>query len=232
MASSQRLILWDIDETMISSGGSGGRALGRALNTVYDVPLEKSRVNMSGKTDPQIIAEILISCGHDEKDARLAHERVIPTYLQYLDEEIAASPRLIIHQGVKQLLWELSDNDDAYLGLVTGNVKIGAGKKLTRFALAHYFEVGAYGCDSANRLELPAIAVERAEKHFERSFTPEQVVVIGDSIYDVACGHGFGAKVIAVSSGHTSFEELEACKPKHLFRNLGDTQAVLAAIFD
>ncbi len=186
---------------------------------------------MSGKTDPQIIFEILTACGHDENTARQAHEVVLPVYLSMLDAEIDKSERLILHPGVKELLEELVKQDTAYLGLVTGNVEVGAKKKLTRFNLDSYFPIGAYGCDSANRLDLPAIAVERANKHFNQDFDAGQTVIIGDSVGDIACGHGYGAKVIAVNTGKTSWESLAEHKPKHLLKNLADTKAVLEAIY-
>lgn len=230
--SAKRLVLFDIDETMISTGGAGGRALGKALTQTHQVPVEKTKVSMSGKTDPQIIFEILTACGHDHDAARKAHEVVLPVYLNMLDAEIDKSERLILHPGVIELLEELVKKDTAYLGLVTGNVELGAKKKLTRFNLAHYFPIGAYGCDSANRLDLPAIAVQRAKQHFKQDFDASHTVIIGDSVGDIACGHGYGAKVIAVNTGKTSWDSLAEHKPRHLLKNLSDTQAVLDAIFD
>lgn len=228
----KRLILWDIDETMISSDGAGFRSISRAMEKMFGIEKEACRIPMSGKTDPQIITEILTAQGRTQEEAQQHVAEVIATYLTYLDDEIAAAQYYIMHEGVRELLDELSAMSNAYQGLLTGNVEHGAGKKLNRFQLAPYFAIGAYGSDSACRLDLPAIAVKRAVQHFGVDFAPQEVVIIGDSVNDIACARVYGAKAIAVNTGRTSYEILEQEKPCHLFKNLSDTRAVLAAIFN
>ena len=110
-------------------------------------------------------------------------------------------------------------------------IEKGAGKKLSRFGLGKYFPIGAYGSDSACRLDLPAIAVQRAKQHFAVDFAPYEVVIIGDSVNDIACARGYGAKAIAVNTGKTSWEDLQKENPCHLFKSLGDTKAVVEAIY-
>lgn len=231
-SAAKRLILWDIDETMISSDGAGFRSISRAMDQMFGINREACRIPMSGKTDPQIITEILTAQGHSRETAEKYVPEVIATYLTYLDEEIAAAQYYIVHEGVRELLDELSNMSNAYQGLLTGNVEHGAGKKLSRFQLMNYFAIGAYGSDSASRLDLPAIAVQRAVEHFRIEFTPQEVVIIGDSVNDIACARVYGAKAIAVNTGKTSYEILKQEKPCHLFKNLSDTKAVLAAIFN
>ncbi|HMW91997.1 MAG TPA: HAD family hydrolase [Candidatus Obscuribacter sp.] len=226
-----RLVLFDIDETMISSDGAGRRALSRALAKTHGLPPEASSIPMSGKTDPQIITEILTAAGFSQEEAVASREEVILNYLEALDEEIEKSTYYIIHPGVVELLTALQAETRAFLGLLTGNVAPGAEKKLKRFQLFQYFPIGAYGSDSACRLDLPAIAVERAREHFQEQFSPRQVVIIGDSVNDIACARGYGAKAIAVNTGRTSWESLEKEKPCHLFKDLAVTDSVLEAIF-
>ncbi|CAN5178198.1 HAD family hydrolase [soil metagenome] len=230
----KRLVLFDIDETMISSNGAGRKAMARALKESHDIPEEATRISMSGKTDPQIMREIFASQGLDfgeEASAAVKINQLIDLYLTYLDQELSASQTMIMHEGVVQILDRLRSDSNCYLGLLTGNVEIGARKKLHFFDLNHYFEIGAYGSDSANRLDLPQFAVKRAQDHFSNQFAPEEVIIVGDSVNDIACAHGYGAQVIAVNTGKTPWKDLEERNPQHLFKNLADTEAVYKAIF-
>ncbi len=227
----KRLILFDIDETMISSDGAGRRAIGRVLAERFKVPSEAANIVMSGKTDPQILTEILRAAGWSDLDIERRMEELLEIYLSVLEDEIAASRYYIIHPGVVELLNSLKARSDSYLGLLTGNVERGARMKLNRFELNHYFEMGAYGSDSANRMDLPGIAAKRAHLHFNIAFVPAEIVIIGDAINDVLCAKGYGAKSIAVNTGRTSWEDLERHQPDYLFKNLGDTTMIVEAIF-
>ncbi len=232
MTVKKRLVLFDIDETMISSDGAGRRALARALREQHEIPEEHTRISMSGKTDPQILMEIFTAYGYDRAKALSHIDDLIACYLTYLEDEMRASQTLILHKGVVAILERLAADENSYLGLLTGNVETGARKKLDFFNLNGYFPIGAYGSDSANRLDLPQFAVGRAQKYFETEFAPPHVVIVGDSVNDIACAHGYGASVIAVNTGKTSWQELSDCKPQHLFENLADTEAVYQAIFN
>lgn len=227
----KRLILFDIDETMISSDGAGRRAIGRVLAERFNVPAEAANIPMSGKTDPQILTEILAVAGWNDADIEKRMGELLDIYLSILEDEIAASRYYIIHPGVVDLLNNLHTRTDTYLGLLTGNVERGARMKLSRFELNHFFPMGAYGSDSANRMDLPAIAAKRAHKHFNIEFVPAEIVIIGDAINDVLCAKGYGAKSIAVNTGRTSWEDLERHEPDYLFKNLGDTNMIVQAIF-
>lgn len=226
-----RLILFDIDETMISSDGAGRRAIGRALCDTFGIDCSNFKVPMSGKTDPQILAEIFSLANRDEADMEHMKEDMFRVYLQLLQEEIKNAKYYIVHEGVYEILDMLTNNADGYLGLLTGNIEEGARIKLEQFGLNKYFPLGAYGSDSANRMELPEIATMRAKKHYNLDFEPSQVVVIGDSIYDVLCAKSYGARSIAVNTGVTPKEDLVAQNPDYLFDSLCDTTAVLEAIF-
>jgi phosphoglycolate phosphatase len=116
--------------------------------------------------------------------------------------------------------------------LLTGNVERGARKKLKQFDLNKYFDIGAYGSDSASRLDLPAVAVGRALTHFKEEFSPQEVVIIGDSVNDIACAHHYGATALICNTGRTTWEELEDHKPRYLFKDLGNVDQVIDAIFN
>lgn len=226
-----RLILFDIDETMISSDGAGRRAIGRALADLFEIDPSKITMRMSGRTDPQILSEIFKAAGKDEKEFEARRDEMFDHYISILGEEIKKANRYIIHEGVVELLDALEVHERAYLGLLTGNIERGARMKLERFDLNKYFPMGAYGSDSGDRMELPEIATTRARAHYNVEFDPEQVVIVGDSIYDVLCAKGYGAKSIAVNTGVTSRQELEETDPDHLFDTLKDTRALVDAIF-
>jgi phosphoglycolate phosphatase len=227
----KRLVLFDIDETMISSDGAGRRAFSRVLDREYSIPEEIGHISMSGKTDPQILKEIFeyAKKPHLHTDETLAE--FYEHYLEVLKDEIQVSKTYIIHPGVSVLLEQLEEQPEAFLALVTGNIEAGARLKLERVKLNEYFPIGAYGSDSANRLDLPEIAVKRANEYFNQDFNKHEVVVIGDSVNDILCARHYGVKCIAVSTGKTAKAELEEHSPEYLFDNLSKTEEVVSAIY-
>lgn len=228
----KRLILFDIDETILKSDGAGRRAISRALREIFGKDFQMDHVSMSGKTDPQILHEILNHAGMDRQEIENSLESIYAIYIELLREEIDNAKFFRLHEGVVELLESLSNNDKTFLGLLTGNIEKGARLKLSRFELNDYFPIGAYGCDSADRMQLPAVAVNRAVSHFNRNFQADETVIIGDSIYDVLCAKQYGARSIAVNTGLTSKEQLEAQSPDYLFASLKDTNAVMDAIWN
>lgn len=228
----KRLVLFDIDETMISSDGAGRRAISRVLKDRFDIDPTTIKLSMSGKTDPQILSEIMSEAGIGKSEIDASIPSLLEEYLIHLEIEIRETKHYIVHDGIPEILAALSAMENAYLGLLTGNVERGARMKLERFQLNHHFPLGAYGSDSASRLDLPHVAKVRADEHFRLRFEPQEIVVIGDSIFDVLCAKHYGAVSLAVNSGRTTREELEAQNPDHLFATLADTQSVLNAIFN
>lgn len=226
----KRLVLFDIDETMISSDGAGRRAIQRTLDGLFQVPLEAMSIPMSGKTDPQILIEILELSGMKRDEILALVESILESYLINLEEEIPRSSYYIMHEGVEELIARLKEESDMYLGLLTGNIERGARMKLNRFNLNHHFPIGAYGSDSASRLDLPAVAKMRADQHYRLEFDQEEIVIIGDAVNDILCARHYGAVSVAVNTGRTSWQELEGEKPDYLFQSLKDTEKVLAAI--
>jgi phosphoglycolate phosphatase len=226
-----RLVLFDIDETMIHSSGCGRRALERALFDVFQRKLTFDGISLSGKTDPQIISEVLHAHGLSDQQCDELLDRIFQRYLPYLEEEVQGAEEYRLHLGVIELLEVLKTKEGTYVGLLTGNIERGARIKLGRFDLNSYFEFGAFGCDSANRMELPAFAHERAKKKFGKPIEKDEIVIIGDAQNDVLCAKGYGAKALAVCTGRTSRESLVELEPHYLFDTLKDTAQVVDAIF-
>lgn len=227
----KRLVLFDIDETLISSDGAGRRAIGQAIAKLFNVDIRQISVSLSGKTDPQILHEILKTASMTEEEVEERMSEILDIYISLLQEQIDQSKKYIIHNGIPQILNCLKEEAHTHLGLLTGNIEKGARMKLERCSLNDYFPIGAYGSDSANRMDLPEIAVDRGTKHYKLKFLPEEVTIIGDSIYDVMCAKGYGAKSLAVNTGSTNRQLLEEQKPDYLFDDLSDLDAVMEAIF-
>ena len=228
----ERLILFDIDGTILTTDGVAAGAFREALEEVFGTSGPREGYSFAGKTDPQIARELLTS-GEVAGDtlAERLHE-VWASYLPRLAERLQeADIRLL--PGIRTLVERLHGAPNAVLGLLTGNLAEGARLKLTAAGLDFDdFAVGAFGSDHAERSRLPLIAIERAEARYGHRFTGKSVVIIGDTPLDVACGEHLGVRTIAVATGSYSETQLAGCKPDHLFSSLADVDAVLRAIFD
>jgi phosphoglycolate phosphatase len=228
----QRLILFDIDGTLITTGGAAARAFHRALIEVFGTAGPIRNHSFAGKTDPQIALELLTAAGlaRDEITGRLPE--LWEAYLRDLPDELDRS-RIIVHQGVPALLERLDgEANGTAVGLLTGNLEAGARMKLDAAGIGFdRFVLGAYGSDHADRPELPTVAVRRAEERFGHRFEGREIVIIGDTPNDVSCGESLGVRTVAVATGSYSAQHLAACGPDFLFADLGDVEAVWHAIF-
>lgn len=227
----KRLVLFDIDETMVYSDGVGRRAMEAALRQVFDKDVDATGHSMSGKTDPQICYELLTAMGYSIEEIKEKLPLAFKIYLELLEREIEGSGRIRLHSGVVELLQELEKHPDCELGLLTGNIEEGARLKLKPFDLNGYFVFGAFGSDSANRNDLPLFAHKRATEVLGKEFTREEIVIIGDAVNDVLCAKGYGVRCIITATGKTPKETLAELKPDYLFDSLCDTQTVMQAIF-
>lgn len=225
-----RVILFDIDETVLSTGGAGGRAMEKAISSVFGRTITSKGYSFSGKTDPQIIFELLEVHGIARQQAERSLDEIFTVYLPILVDEVERSQSRL-HDGVVDLLETLRTRDDACIGLLTGNIEEGARVKLGKFDLNSYFKFGAFGSDSHDRMKLPAVAHKRAEAVFGRAFSASQLVIIGDARNDVLCAKGYGARAMAVCTGKTPRATLAELEPDHLFDSLQDTAMVMDAIF-
>jgi phosphoglycolate phosphatase-like HAD superfamily hydrolase len=223
-----RLVLFDIDGTLITDGGAAREAYAVALDAVYGYRADLRRYDFSGRTDPQITHMVLGDAGFAPAEIDAAMPRLWEHYLAALER--AAPGRVRVLPGVPALLEVLAADGRVMLGLLTGNIERGARVKLGSAALNEFFPFGAFGSDSARREDLPPIAVERASRLNGHRFSGRDVVIIGDSIYDIRCGVPHAATTIAVASGKTPAETLRAEKPHHFFDSAEELEPLLAAI--
>ena len=231
-----RLILFDIDGTLLWTDGAGRRAIHRALldETGTAGPIEGYRFD--GKTDPQIVRELLGLAGHPDAQSDERITAVCGRYVELLTAELAKPTQSTkVYAGVVPLLAALEEHEAAgraLVGLLTGNVERGAAMKLRSAGLdPARFTVGAFGSDSHRRGDLPAIAADRAARRTGRRFTGADLVIVGDTPDDVACGRPMGARTVAVATGFYDVAALRAAGASHVFEHLGDTRAVLDALF-
>jgi phosphoglycolate phosphatase len=226
-----RLALFDIDGTLLSSGGAGGRAMRRALQDVFGSWGDPG-YRYDGKTDRQIVRDLMRGVGHGDPYIDERMEELFEMYLRELEVEVAhgeSPPRPL--PGVPQLLDRLEARADVVLGLLTGNIAPGAVVKLRAAGLdPDRFRVNAFGSDHEHRPELPSFAQRRAREVLGRDITPEAMVVIGDTPADVHCGQYAGARTIAVATGRYSVDELREHSPTAVFENLANTEDVLKTI--
>lgn len=226
-----KLVLFDIDGTLLLSDGAGKRAIHRALIDVFGSP-GPTEHHFDGKTDPQIVRELMRIEGHGDERIDAQMQRLLDAYIGYLDQELRApghSPYAL--PGVHELLDALEPRDDVILGLLTGNIEPGARAKLEAVGIApDRFRVGAFGSDHEHRPELPAIARARTRDRFGHDVTGAAIVVIGDTPADVTCGRALGASAIGVATGRFSVEELMSHGAVAAFEDLSDTREVVRAV--
>lgn len=232
----QRLLLFDIDCTLLDTGGAGMAALRRAARRCF---LESGRVpsdcgelpelDLAGSTDLGIVRGMFEHFGIAATPAAVSE--FYEAYLECLGQHLvsdAFTGRLL--PGVAELLDVLRDEARSVVGLLTGNIARGARLKIERFRIGHHFLFGAYGDDHHDRNLLGPIALERAAATVGRRFLGDECVVIGDTPKDVRCGRAFGARTVAVATGRFSADELAACGPDAVLGDLADVEAVLRAL--
>ena len=219
-----RLVLFDIDGTLLTAGGAAREAFGDALTAVYGYDGDLDRYDFSGLTDPQIATMILTDAGLTAGSITSRLPQLWEHYLGGLARKVPGRARVL--PGICEALEALACDARVTLALLTGNIEPGARLKLGAAGINEYFPFGAFGSDSSRREDLPPIAVARAG----RPFPARDVVIIGDSIFDVRCGVPHDARTIAIASGKTPRALLEAEKPDYLFDSAEDTGELLEAI--
>ena len=226
----RKLVLFDIDGTLMTAGRAARDAFAAALLEVYGYDGDVDRYDFSGRTDPQIATMILRDTGMTEGDIDARLPALWSHYLGALARNVPGKARVL--PGIRALLDALVGDARVVLALLTGNIEAGARLKLGAAGLNDYFPFGAFGSDSAKREELPPIAVARAAARDGHAFGGRDVVIIGDSIYDVRCGGPHDARTIAVASGKTPRALLAAEHPDFLFDSAEDCEAMLGAILN
>ena len=228
----RHLVLFDIDGTLLLTAGAGRRAITAALAEEVGSIDAVHQVRFDGKTDPQIVVELLTAAGHPGATDDGYVRELCLRYLGRLERELQhPATETTLMPGVDALLDALERRADVLLGLLTGNMREGAALKLASAGIEPArFMVGAFGSDSAHRPDLPAIAAERAIPHFGRRPHGRDVVIIGDTPADVTCGRGIAARAIGVATGAYPAAALADAGAHRAFADLSDTAAVLEAI--
>jgi phosphoglycolate phosphatase len=226
---SSTILLFDIDGTLVLTGGAGGRAMSLAFDEIFGIRDAFAGIPMLGRTDSWILASAADKHGIPPGSADLA--RFQSVYFKHLAREIdQPGSRKGIMPGIRPLLDALAARDDAYLALLTGNYEVSARLKLEHFGLWHYFRCGAFGDDAPDRNGLLPRAMSQIGACGGPLVPASQVVIIGDTPLDVAVALAGGARSIAVATGSHSVDELKASGADVVFDTLEDTDSVLAAI--
>ena len=223
------VILFDIDGTLVLTGGAGGRAMARAFQDLFAIPNGFHDIPMPGRTDASILSDAAAAHGIPSESADLGRFREI--YLTHLVIELEKpGPRKGVMPGIRTLLDALAVRDNVFLALLTGNYEAAARVKLEYFDLWRYFRCGAFGDEALDRYRLLPQAVERIHVSGGPSIAAPDVIVLGDTPLDIACAAASGARSIAVATGGYGVEALRAAGADVVFEDLSETGAVLRAL--
>ncbi len=220
----KKLVLFDIDGTLLTSGGAGERALRRGFRARFGIDDDLSKTEIAGRTDSGIARQMLAAHQIPESPESLA--AFFDGYLHFLVEELPQSPGRLL-PGILPLLEALKPRADIVLGLLTGNLARGAEIKLTHYGVWHYFEFGAYADDHHDRNQLGHFARRRAWEKHGIEFPSDRIFVLGDTPHDITCARAIGAKAVAIATGKYSVDELQTLGPDFVFGDLSDVPAVL-----
>ncbi len=232
-----RLVLFDIDGTILTTVRQAWEnPFKDAMEQAFAAEgksrtIDTGKYRPGGKTDTQIIYEILGQNGIGEEEIAFFYPKIRAKYLELLKATVEGNPEYVaLKPGIPPLLKELHTHPDVLLGLLTGNFEEGARIKLGVHGLNDYFSFGAFGENARQRSELPQRALDAAEKKFGHQFSKKEIVIIGDTPNDIHCGRHLQVRTLAVATGPFKVEELAAEKPDFVFPDLSHTAQVLEAI--
>ena len=228
-----KLILFDIDGTLVKVLGAGRRALADAYARVFERPDAIAHLDaewFAGKTDLYIFRQVALDAGITTWDYDRRYTELEATYLELLRGHVEAHPDAHALPGAEALLTALSAGDGPALGLMTGNIEAGARVKLDPFGLNRFFPSGGFGSDALDRADIGRVARGRFERRLGAPIEPQEVVVVGDTPADVAAARSCGFRVLAVASGWNGPETLQAASPDMFAIDLNDTPTLAAAL--
>ncbi len=224
---SKRLLLFDIDGTLIHSGRAGIFALQRALRERFQIEDDLDDIEIAGMTDSNIVKSILEKHHLDSTPSHVA--AFLDSYVHFLSLELPQRVGSLL-PGVLELLEKLRGRPGLVLALLTGNVSRGARLKLEHYGVWHFFEFGAFADDHHDRNELGGFARARARERHGVEFGPSQIDVIGDTPRDIACGKAIGARTVAIATGTWPRAKLAEHSPDFLFDDLSKVDEVILAL--
>ncbi len=226
----KKLILFDIDGTLMASGKGARISITEAMRRVFGKSAKITYQNAAGRTDKLIVLNLMKECGVPEKEVMGKMDEIIDIYISLVRKNMNKDNDITVYDGIPEIVDRLSKDPEALLALVTGNVEEGAEIKLGAAGLWEYFEFGAYGSDSIDRNDLPGVAVQRALEFSGIKFKPEDIIVIGDTAKDVICGKYIGAKTMVVIRRREFEEEILETKPDYVFYSFEDVDRVISTI--
>jgi len=228
-----RVVLFDIDGTLLKSGGVGRVSMEAALKEVFGARGDAA-YHYDGKTDRQIVRDLMRLEGFADAHIDSQMDQLLASYLAGLERGLASGDRTVhVFEGVFDLLDALEKLDAVVLGLLTGNIQQGAHAKLRAAGLdVTRFRVNAFGSDHELRPELPAVAQRRARELLGADIEGNRMIVIGDTPADIRCGESIGASAIGVATGRYTVDQLAEHEPYAVFENLADTDEVVRRIMN
>lgn len=214
-----RLVLFDVDGTLIHTGGAGVKAFARTLASEFNQPNGTDGIKFGGRTDPSLVREAFTNCGIPATPENF--DRFFGSYVFWLDHLLASNASGGAGAGVWRLLDDLRAlPQPPALGLLTGNIRLGAEIKLRRYGLWEVFETGAFGDDHEDRNQIAKIAQARGSRLLGTELSGDQIVVVGDTPRDIECGRAISGRVLAVATGGATFEYLQAHRPDWVVEDL------------
>jgi phosphoglycolate phosphatase-like HAD superfamily hydrolase len=219
--------LFDIDGTLLSSGGAGKAAMEAALATEFGVAAGTDGVPFTGRTDRAIVRDLFSRHGIDHSEGN--RQRFLQAYLDHLPICLAGHAGQVL-PGVAALLERLHGRATVRVGLLTGNIREGANRKLGHFRLLHYFAFGGFGDEHFDRDDVARAALRALHEHLQAEPDPARIWVIGDTPLDVQCARAIGARAVAVATGRHTLAELAPSQPDLLLADLSDPMPLLECI--
>ncbi len=223
----KRLLLFDIDGTLITSGGAGENALRLGIMDRFGIDDDLRGIEIAGRTDSGIARQFFAK--HSLPDTPGNTTSFFEGYLTHLPRMLSEKDGRLL-PGIVPLLDALTTRDDVILALLTGNLERGAKLKLTHYGVWDYFEFGAYADDHHDRNQLGHFARTRAKERHGVEFPPENIYILGDTPHDITCARAIGAKAVAIATGQFTRAQLAGHAPDFLFDDLGNVDAVVATL--
>lgn len=221
-----KLILWDIDGTLMYCGSDGTRALNETIKGLFGIEDAFARAGIGQALDSVILERIISAFGLVDADIT----EILQVYIQNLTVILEKNPDKRVLPGIVRLLDYIEECPNLFNGILTSNFKLGAHTKLRAVDLLNYFKVGGYGDIKGEKWDAALVGLASADAHYGMAFKRENTLIIGDSSYDISCARRLGMKSIAVATGWTDYKTLADSDPDYLFHDLSDFDSVVSIL--